>query len=96
MAAARRRGGETGQRGALPMLPGGRKSSAKPKLPLAFTEGSDLERIFRAADPGTRNRVDPDQFGVFFHRSGLQACQFGLSPPRFALRGLKKSAAAAR
>ena len=62
----------------------------------AFAKRRHLERIFRAADPGPGNRVDPDQFGVLFHRPGLQACQFGLGPPRFALRGLKKSAAAAR
>jgi hypothetical protein len=34
--------------------------------------------------------------GVLFHRARFQACDFGLGPPRFALRGLKKTATATR
>ena len=53
----------------------------------AFAERGDLKRILGAANPGARNRTDPHQLCVFFHRAGLQARDFGLGPPRFALRG---------
>src|SRR4030088_1551303 len=68
----------------------------KSKTAAAFAERCDLERILRAANPWTRNRADPDQFGTLFDRAGLQARNFGLGPPRFALSGLKKSATATR
>jgi hypothetical protein len=68
----------------------------KTETAAAFAERGDLERILRAADAGAGNRVDPDQIGVFLDGAGLQAGDFGLGPPWFALRGLKKSAAAAR
>jgi hypothetical protein len=67
----------------------------KAEAAAAFAERRDLERIFRAANSGARNRADPDQFGILFDGAGLQARNFRLGPPRFALRG-KKSAAAAR
>jgi len=68
----------------------------KTEAAAAFIKCRDLERKLRAANPGARNRVDPDQIGVLFHRAGLQACNLGLGPPRFALRGLKKPATATR
>ena len=68
----------------------------KAETAVALAEGCDLERKLRAANTWARNRVDPDQIGVLFHRAGLQACDFGLGPPRFALLGLKKSATATR
>ena len=68
----------------------------KTKRTGAFAECRDLERILRAANSGAGNRADPDQIGVFLDGAGLQAGDFGLGPPRFALRGLKKSTAAAR
>ena len=61
-----------------------------------FAERSDLERVFRTADAGTGNRADADQFRRLLDRAGLQASDFSLGPPRFALGGLKKSAATAR
>src|SRR3982075_2392848 len=63
----------------------------KSKTAAAFAKRCALERILRAATPRTRNRTDPDQFGAFPDRARLQARDFGLGPPRFALRGLKKS-----
>jgi len=68
----------------------------KTEAAAAFAERRDLERILRATDAGAGNRVDPDQIGVLLDGAGLEAGDFGLGPPRFALRGLKKSTAAAR
>ena len=90
-------GCEIGQRGWLPIRPGGRRSFVgKAETAAAFAERCDLERKLRAADAGARNRVDPDQFRALLDRAGLQASDFGLGPPWLALRELKKSAAATR
>ena len=40
--------------------------------------------------------IDPDQFRAFLDRAGLQASDFGLGTPWFALGGLKKSAPTTR
>src|SRR5215207_2676518 len=61
-----------------------------------FAERRHFQRIFRAAHTGTGDRVDPDQFRALLDRTGLQASDFGLGTPRFALGGLKKSAATTR
>ena len=63
----------------------------KTEAAAAFAERRDLERILRAANAGAGNRVDPDQIGILLDGAGLQAGDFGLGPPRFAFRGLKKS-----
>jgi hypothetical protein len=62
----------------------------------ALAEGRDFQRKLRATGAGTGNRVNPDQFGGLLDRTGLQACDLGLGPPRFTLGGLKQSAAATR
>ena len=49
----------------------------------------------RTADAGAGNRLDPHDFKGFLDRAGFQACDLGLGPPRLALGGLEKSAAAA-
>jgi hypothetical protein len=79
------------------MSAGGRRLSfAKPRLPLLSPSAATLRGYSAPQDAGAGNRVDPDQFGVLLDGAGLQAGDFGLGPPRFALRGLKKSTAAAR
>ena len=59
-------------------------------------ERRHFQRIFRAAHAGTGDRVDPDQVRALLDRAGLQASDFGLGTPWFALGGLKKSAATTR
>jgi hypothetical protein len=65
------------------------------KRAVAFTERGHLERILRAAGAGAGNRLDPHNFEAFLHRTGFQACDFGLGPPRLPLGGLEKPAPAA-
>ena len=61
----------------------------KAKTGAAFAERGDFERELRATGAGAGNRLDPDQFRAFLDRTGFQACDLGLGPPRFALGGLK-------
>src|SRR3954452_19674189 len=68
---------------------------SKTKAAAAFAERCDLERVFGAADAGAGNRLHPDQVRGFLDGAGLEARDLGLGPPRFALGGLKKPAAAA-
>src|SRR5262249_9136290 len=59
----------------------------------ALAECRDLEREFRAARPGTRDRVDAHEVRPFPHCSGFQTSDFGLGPPGFTL-GLEEPATA--
>jgi hypothetical protein len=62
----------------------------------ALAERCDLQRKLGAAHAGPRDRLDADDLGGFLDRAGFQAGDLGLGTPRFALGGLKKSAAATR
>jgi Na+-driven multidrug efflux pump len=69
---------------------------AKAEAGDVVAERRHLQRVFRTAHARTGDRVDPDQFRALLDRAGLETSDFGLGTPRFALGGLKKSAATTR